>query len=84
MALGRAIIAPDQPNLREILTANVDALLFDPQDEASFFSALKTLSDDGALRTRLGAAARRTVEERPLTWAENARRVVELGQALLP
>lgn len=83
MALGRAIIAPDQPNLREVLRPEVDSLLFDPNDEASFFAALERLSADAELRTRLGAAARRAVEETPFTWAENARRVEELAADLL-
>jgi glycosyltransferase involved in cell wall biosynthesis len=83
MALSRAIIAPDQPNLREILTPDRDGLLFDPADEGSFFSALQRLSADGALRARLGAAARRTVEQTPFTWAENARRVEALARDLL-
>lgn len=83
MALGRAIIAPDQPNLREILKADVDALLFDPADEKSFFIALERLSRDAELRSRLGAAARRSVEETPFTWAENARRVEMIAQDLL-
>src|SRR5262249_37367319 len=83
MALGRAIIAPDQPNLREILNADVDALLFDPGDETSFFAALERLSRDADLRGRLGQAARRSVVETPFTWAENARRVEEIAKALL-
>ena len=83
MALARAIVAPDQPNLREILKADSDALLFDPGDEASFFSALERLSRDADLRTRLGNAARRSVEETPFTWAENARRVESLAHGLL-
>ncbi len=83
MALGRAIIAPDQPNLREVLKPCVDALLFNPDDEASFFAALQQLSADAPLRARLGNAARRSVEETPFTWAENARRVEELANALL-
>ena len=83
MALGRAIVAPDQPNLREILQPGVDALLFDPEDEASFFTALERLSADRELRARLGAAARRSVEETPFTWANNARRVESLSEGLL-
>jgi glycosyltransferase involved in cell wall biosynthesis len=83
MALGRAIIAPDQPNLREVLRPEVDALLFNPDDEASFFATLARLSADPELRARLGSAARRSVEETPFTWAENARRVEELAAALV-
>jgi hypothetical protein len=37
------------------------------------------LLDDAALRRRLGRAATATVHRR-FTWAENARRVVELVQ----
>ena len=83
MALARAIIAPDQPNLREILKPDSDALLFDPADETSFFTALERLSRDAELRARLGAAARRSVEETPFTWAENARRVESFATELL-
>jgi len=41
------------------------------------------LSRDQDLRLRLGAAARRSVEETPFTWAENARRVDMHAQELL-
>ena len=54
MALGRAIIAPDQPNLREVLKPDVDALLFDPGDEASFFAALQQLSADAPIARAAG------------------------------
>lgn len=83
MALGRAVIAPDQPNIREVLTDGVDALLFAPGDAASFRGALVRLCSDAALRRRLGAAALRTVEERPLTWAHNAQRIEALAEGLL-
>ena len=34
MAAGKAIVAPDQPNIREVLTDGDTALLFDPSDPA--------------------------------------------------
>lgn len=83
MALGRAVIAPDQPNIREVLTDGEDALLFAPGDAAAFRAALTRLCRDAALRRRLGATALRTVEERPLTWAHNAARIEALAEALL-
>ena len=43
MALSRAIIAPDAPNIREILTHEVDALLFEPDNPKSLASAIRTL-----------------------------------------
>ena len=40
LALGKAIVAPDQPNHHEILTSGVDALLYDPDDLAGIEKAL--------------------------------------------
>lgn len=83
MAMGRAIAAPGTPNIREILTHGHDALLFDPADPAGLPAAIETLARDTALRARLGAAARRTVLDRGLTWDDNARRVAGLAADLL-
>ncbi len=75
MAAGCAIIAPDQPNIREILTHGETALLFDPNQQEALWQAIATLAADPSLRDRLGAAARAAIETRDLTWAGNARRV---------
>jgi glycosyltransferase involved in cell wall biosynthesis len=82
MAAGRAIVAPDQPNLREVLAHDRTALLFDPSREGAMWQALLRLATDPALRARLGAAARAEVVARDLTWAGNARRVVALAEAV--
>ncbi|OYW09846.1 MAG: hypothetical protein B7Z53_02130 [Rhodospirillales bacterium 12-71-4] len=81
MAAARAIVAPDQPNLREVLDQGETALLFDPADPAGFWAAVARLAQDGALRARLGTAARAEVLRRDLTWAGNARRVVAIAEA---
>jgi glycosyltransferase involved in cell wall biosynthesis len=83
MALGRTIVAPDQPNIREVLTEGYDALLFAPGDERSFRATLQTLLSDDALRARLGAAARRTLRDTPYTWAHNATRIEAIARALI-
>lgn len=83
MAHGRAIIAPDQPNIREILENNVNAVLFEAESEPSFRAALTRLCTDDTLRQKVGRQARLTVEERPLTWANNAARIEAFGNALL-
>lgn len=83
MAHGRAIIAPDQPNIREILDDGINAVLFETENETSFRSALTRLCTDETLRRKVGQQARLTVEERPLTWANNATRIESLGKALL-
>ena len=76
MAAGVASIAPDQPNLREVLTHESDALLVDPADDDALRQAIVRLVTDESLRTRLGAAGRRTIEVDDLTWEGNVRRVL--------
>ncbi|MHA1112893.1 MAG: glycosyltransferase family 4 protein [Alphaproteobacteria bacterium] len=83
MVLGRAILAPDQPNIREVLTDGIDALLFDPDSPDGFPTALARLCADAELRAALGAGARRTIVEKGLTWESNARRVAALFDTLL-
>jgi glycosyltransferase involved in cell wall biosynthesis len=78
MALGRAIIAPDAPNIREILTHEVDALLFEPDNPASLAAAIRRLVGDGALRARLGAAAADKIHQEDISWARNARCAISL------
>lgn len=78
MAAGIAIVAPDQPNIREILQHEANALLFDPADPAAMWQAIRRLADDGALRRRLGAAARTTLLARNFTWRGNAARIAAL------
>lgn len=75
MAAGRAIVAPDQPNIREILTDGHTALLFDPARPAELWRAVLRLAADPALRVRLGAAARAEVDRCGYTWARNAARL---------
>lgn len=83
MAAGRAIVAPDQPNLREVLKDGETALLFDPKDDAAMTRAILRLVSDADLRQRLGRAARADVLANQRTWAGNARRVVALAQELV-
>ena len=78
MALSRAIVAPDAPNIREILTDGVDGLLFEPNDPASLAQAIRTLAASPDLRARLGAAAARKIVEDDITWGRNARKVISL------
>jgi len=77
MAMGCAIMAPDQPNIREVLSHDVNAALFIPDDLASFRGELQRLICDQSLRTRLSRAAMHTIQSRNFTWAGNARRVTD-------
>lgn len=82
MAAGLAVIAPDQPNLREVLADGENALLVPPGEGEALAEAIVRLAREADLRTRLGNAARTTVSERDLTWRGNARRVVAAVERL--
>jgi glycosyltransferase involved in cell wall biosynthesis len=75
MGLARAIIAPAQLNIREIFTDHENAVLFAPDDLASFSTVLRHLIEDADLRARLGAAAAASIRARDFTWDGNARRI---------
>jgi len=78
LALGKAIVAPDQPNIKEILTDEHNAVLFDPKQNGGLANATGRLCADDLLRTKVAANARRAIGEQKLTWKANAQRVVEL------
>jgi glycosyltransferase involved in cell wall biosynthesis len=82
MAAGRAIIAPDLPNIREILWDDETALLIDPDSPLALSCAVERLARDMSLRQRLGTAARWDLLQRGLTWDGNARRVTGLLETL--
>lgn len=75
MAAGIATVAPDQPNLREVLSPGRDALLVPVGDGDALRGAVLRLLREPELARALGAAARATVERLDLTWAGNVRRI---------
>jgi glycosyltransferase involved in cell wall biosynthesis len=83
LAVGLPIIAPDLPNIREVLTNAHNALLFDEGDAGDFVRCLSQMCNDSALRSRLSASAAATIAGRGLTWRHNAERVTELATGLL-
>lgn len=83
LALGRAIVAPDQPNIREVLQHEENAILFAPGDASSLAAAIARLASSGSLRLRIGAAARAAIQHQHFTWRNNARRVLELANTLI-
>jgi glycosyltransferase involved in cell wall biosynthesis len=83
LQLGRAIVAPDTENIREILTDGQDALLFDAGQEGSLEETLVRLCSDLALRERLGNAGRQTITAKSLTWNRNAERVAAVAEVAI-
>lgn len=82
LALGKAIVAPNQPNIAEVLDDDVNALLFEPDAPGGLEALLARLAADAALRARLGQGAHATIGRLGLTWHGNAERVVGLAQSL--
>ena len=81
LALGKAVVAPATPNLMELLTHEVNALLFDEHQPGGLEAALTRLCGDAALRERLGRGSAQTIDRLDLTWTGNARRVEALARA---
>jgi glycosyltransferase involved in cell wall biosynthesis len=79
MAAGKAIVAPAQQNLREVLTDGRDALLFEPGVVEDMCAAVARLANDQALRVDLGRGARQTLDDRRYTWDANAERVEDIA-----
>jgi glycosyltransferase involved in cell wall biosynthesis len=74
LAAGRPIVAPDLPDLREVLEHDVNALLVAPGDHEAAASAVARLLDEPALASRLAGAAQKTAAG--LTWDARAQRVL--------
>jgi glycosyltransferase involved in cell wall biosynthesis len=82
LALGRAVVAPRQPNIEEVLEDGHSALLFAPDSTADLAAAIRTLAQDATLRAKLAVGARQTVLQRDMTWRRNAERVLQLAEQL--
>ena len=82
LALGCAIVAPDTPNILEILNDGDNARLFRRGDVAAFAAAVERVCRDPGLRAHLSEGAAKTIAQRGLTWDTNARRVIRLFEQL--
>ena len=83
MAKGKAIVAPDTANIKELLTHNDNALLFDVNNQDDFLQQITLLCENNQLRQSLGQEAKQSVAERGLTWDANASRIVDHFTRLL-
>ena len=83
MAMGKGIVASDLDQIGEILEHGRAARMVKPGDVEDLVSGMEALIDDGRLRERLGAEARRLVVERH-TWHAHVRRIITRLQELVP
>jgi len=82
MAMSLPVVASRVGGVPSAIHDGEDGLLYRCTDVAALVDALRRLIGDAALRTRLGSAARRTVEER-FTLAARVRAEVAVYDALL-
>jgi len=78
MAMGKCIVAPDQPNIREIIGDRVNGILFRKEDKKSLSEVLKMVIDDKQMRETVASRAYESVFERGYLWRVNAMRALEL------
>ena len=81
LVLGKAVVAPATPNLQEVLTDDINALMFEQALPGALESALTRICTDTSLRQRLAQGAADTIDRLDLTWIGNARRVTALVEA---
>ena len=75
MGMGKAIVAPDMENIRDILTHEQDGLLFRTEDASSLAKSLQYLIGNAARRAEFGKMARQKIEAER-TWLHNAQAVM--------
>lgn len=76
LAMGKAIVASRLGQIGEIVRHGENGLLVAPGSVEELAAAVRQLSDDPELRTRLGARARADAIER-WSWERNAKKVIE-------
>ena len=62
MAVGRPIVTTDAPGCRETVVEGDNGLLVPPRNSEALYQALRRLTDDGDLRSRMAESSRRLVE----------------------
>jgi glycosyltransferase involved in cell wall biosynthesis len=77
MAMGLTVVAPELANIRDLVTHDVDGILFRPGDATDLSSVLVRLAQDPDVRRRLGANARLKIE-RERNWHRNAEEVIRM------
>jgi glycosyltransferase involved in cell wall biosynthesis len=85
MGMGKCIVAPDQPNIRELIDENVNGYLFKTGSKDNFRHILLRLIENSTLRSEAGRNAVKTIVDRELLWSSNAKRIIAfIGDTRLP
>ena len=77
MAMGKAVVATDIGQVKDMIQPDRTGLLVAPGDQNGFVDAVKQLSNDRNLRDRLGSQASSQVRQAH-TWRHRARSILEM------
>jgi glycosyltransferase involved in cell wall biosynthesis len=79
MGMGKCIVAPEQPNIQEILEDGKTALLFRQGDKEDLRKVLWRIIGISEVRERLGVEAGRAIFTRGFLWKDNSARAIDLA-----
>lgn len=77
MAMGKAVLVPDQPNLHEVIVAGQNGMFIPKDDPNGFARAVTELAMNAALQQKISQGALATIQQGKYFWTENARRVLQ-------
>jgi len=80
MAMAKCVVAPDQPNIREIVEDGKNGLLFEAGNAAELKSTLLRALRESEVRQSMGRNAFETVISRRFLWKDNAERALTLAR----
>ncbi len=83
LAAGVPTLAPDQPNLRELVVDGDSALLFTPGNVDALASKLLAMLGDRTLGPRIGRRGHERLQQQRWTWDGNAERVAAIAGEVL-
>jgi len=82
MAMGKPIVAPDVPPIRDVVEDGRTGVLFERGNAAQAQKAIERLIENGHLRQDLGRKACAEVV-RSYTWDQNAERIAKIAQSMI-
>jgi len=83
MILGKAIVAPNQDNITEVVADEYNALLFEPTDSKAFNASIEKLLNDPVLAAKIGENAKNSIVEQELEWLKNAEKIINIAHRLI-
>ena len=82
-AKGLAIVAPDTPNIKELIKDRENGLLFDANDITNMVDKVEVLINDAPLKNTICKNSEATIDKLGLLWDLNAEKIVNNFERLI-